>query len=171
MYLDTTTVFAGSLGTALAFGLFRLFVMWKRWSNSSKENEEIDWDKKIADAIKLGDVEAIARLRKYFLSYKRSRSAQDAEEPSQTQYSPNTLYLCKEGRFWFLYREDGSIELFKAFKCLFASGESASVLKVSEVTDTGDLRKKSIKKFKTSDDLFLWLKSNYAIDPKLLKSH
>ena len=91
MYLDTTTVFAGSLGTAIAFGLFRLFIMWKRWSNSTKENEEIDWDAKIAEAIKQGDVEAIARLRKYFLSYKRSGSADKRGEPSQARYCPNTL--------------------------------------------------------------------------------
>lgn len=169
MYLDTTTVFAGSLGTALAFGLFRAYIMWRRWSNSSKENEEIDWDRKIADAIKQGDTEAIARLRKYFLSYKRSGSADKRGEPSQARYCPDTLYLCKEGRFWFKYDEQGNIEVLKPLKCLFASGENASVLKVSKVEENGSLTKKLNKKFKTTSDMVLWLKSNYKLDKNALK--
>lgn len=169
MYLDTTTVFAGSLGTAIAFGLFRLFIMWKRWSNSTKENEEIDWDAKIAEAIKQGDVEAIARLRKYFLSYKRSRSAEKRDEPSQTRYCPDTLYLCKEGRFWFKYDEQGNIEILKPLKCLFASGESASVLKISKVDTEGRMTKADSKKFKDKDEMVAWLKANYKLDPKLFK--
>ena len=169
MYLDTTTVFAGSLGTALAFGLFRAYIMWRRWSNSTKENEEIDWDRKIADAIKQGDVEAIARLRKYFLSYKRSGSAQKREGEVQTQYLPGTLYLCKEGRFWFIYDEQGNIEVLKPLKCLFASGESASVLKVSKVEEDGSLTKKLNKKFRSTSDMVLWLKSNYKLDKNALK--
>lgn len=169
MYLDTTTVFAGSLGTAIAFGLFRAFMAWKRWSNASKENDEIDWDKKIADAIKMGDTEAIARLRKYFLSYKRSGGARNAEEGVQTRYCPDTLYLCKEGRFWVKYDEHGSIEVFKPLKCLFASGENASVLKISKVNDDGTLTKKVSKKFKSVADMMLWLNSNYKMDTKSSK--
>ena len=170
MYLDTTTVFAGSLGTALAFGLFRAYIMWRRWSNSTKENEEIDWDRKIADAIKQGDVEAIARLRKYFLSYKRSRNASNTDAGSQARYLPGTLYLCKEGRFWFIYDEQGNIEVLKPLKCLFASGENASVLKVSKVEENGSLTKKLNKKFRSTADMVLWLKSNYKLDAKALKS-
>lgn len=171
MYLDTTTVFAGSLGTALAFGLFRAFIMWKRWSNSTKENEEIDWDKKIADAIKMGDTEAIARLRKYFLSYKRSGGPQERGEPCQTRYVPGTLYRCKEGNFWFLFMDDGTIEIFKTLKCTFVSGENASVLKVSILNDDGSLTKKSNRKFKNGDELFAWLRSSYKMDPELFKRH
>lgn len=169
MYLDTTTVFAGSLGTAIAFGLFRLFIMWKRWSNSTKENEEIDWDAKIAEAIKQGDVEAIARLRKYFLSYKRSGSADKRGEPSQARYCPDTLYLCKEGRFWFKYDEQGAIEVLKPLKCLFASGENASVLKISKVNDDGKLTQTASKKFPNKDEMLSWLKVNYKIDPTIFK--
>ena len=163
MYLDTTTVFAGSLGTALAFGLFRAYIMWRRWSNASKENDEINWDKKIADAIKHGDVEAIARLRKYFLSYKRSRSVKKREEPSQTQYRPNVLHLCKEGKFWFKYDEQGNIEVFMPLKCTFLNGDVASILKISTVEDDGTLTKKSSKKFRTPDDLVAWLKKHYTM--------
>jgi len=80
--LDIGTVSAIAAGGGLLFGLFRLYTMWRRWSNTNKINDEIEIDKKIADAIKAGDVETIAKLRKYFLSYKKRHPemAKDLEQ-------------------------------------------------------------------------------------------
>ena len=77
--LDVGTVVALALGGGLGFGLIRLYSMWRRWSSNSKVNDEIAMDKKIADAIKAGDVETIAKLRKYFLSYKKRHPEMSSE--------------------------------------------------------------------------------------------
>ena len=69
--IDVSTIFAGGASAIVVFALFRGYSMWKSWSNTSKTNEEIEMDKKIAEAIKAGDVELIARLRKYYLAYKK----------------------------------------------------------------------------------------------------
>lgn len=69
MMIDLSTVLAGGAGAIVAFGLLRGYSMWKKWSNNSKMNEEIDIDKLISDAIKSGNTELIAKLRKYFLTY------------------------------------------------------------------------------------------------------
>ena len=69
--LDTETVFAGGAGALVIFGLLRGYSMWKSWSNNQKTNDEIKMDKMIADAIKAGNVELVAKLRKYFLAYKK----------------------------------------------------------------------------------------------------
>ena len=66
-----STVFAGGAGAIVLFGLLRGYTMWRHWSNDSKTNDEIEMDKMIADAIKDGNVELIAKLRKYFLAYKK----------------------------------------------------------------------------------------------------
>lgn len=71
MMIDTATVFATGIGAVVIFGLLRGYTMWRRWSKNSKINDEIDMDKMISDAIKKGDVELIAKLRKYFLKYRR----------------------------------------------------------------------------------------------------
>lgn len=148
MYFDTAMVLAGGLGTALAFGLFRLYMMWRRWSNSSKENDEINWDKKIADAIKQGDVELIAQLRKYFLTYKRSRSTGDCP------YAPGVLHYCKAGPFWFMFTKDGRIEI--------VHGDSLS-LKVDEILEDGTRREKLSKRFLSVSEMWGWIRSNYKV--------
>lgn len=68
---DMATVFAGGASALVIFGLFRGYSMWKSWSNNQKTNDEIKMDKMIADAIKAGNVELVAKLRKYFLAYKK----------------------------------------------------------------------------------------------------
>ena len=73
MMIDLSTVFAGGAGALIVFGLLRGYSMWKRWSNNSKLNEEIDIDKLISDAIKSGNTELIAKLRKYFLTYGKKK--------------------------------------------------------------------------------------------------
>jgi len=70
---DISTVLAGGGGVVVLFALIRGFIAWKRWSNLSKSNDEIDMDKTIADAIKSGDVQKIAKLRKYFLIYQNKK--------------------------------------------------------------------------------------------------
>ena len=67
--IDLSSVLAGGAGAIVVFGLLRGYSMWKKWSNNSKMNEEIDIDKLISDAIKSGNTELIAKLRKYFLTY------------------------------------------------------------------------------------------------------
>lgn len=69
--IDTETIFAGGTGVLVIFGLLRGYSMWKSWSNNQKTNDEIKMDKMIADAIKAGNVELVAKLRKYFLAYKK----------------------------------------------------------------------------------------------------
>ena len=69
MMIDLSSVLAGGAGAIVVFGLLRGYSMWKKWSNNSKMNEEIDIDKLISDAIKSGNTELIAKLRKYFLTY------------------------------------------------------------------------------------------------------
>ena len=81
MSFDITTVLAGAVAIASTFGLFRLYKMWRSWSNSSKINDEIEMDKKISDAIKQGDVELIAKLRKFFLTYRQRKNADKIELP------------------------------------------------------------------------------------------
>jgi hypothetical protein len=71
MMLDMATVFASVAGALVIFGLLRAYSMWRSWSNTQKENDEIEMDKMIAEAIKVGNVELIAKLRKYFLAYKK----------------------------------------------------------------------------------------------------
>ena len=71
MMFDMATVFAGGAGALVIFGLLRGYSMWRSWSNTQKENDEIEMDKMIAEAIKDGNVELIAKLRKYFLAYKK----------------------------------------------------------------------------------------------------
>ena len=69
--IDISSVLAGGAGALIVFGLLRGYSMWKRWSNNAKLNEEIDIDKLISDAIKAGNTELIAKLRKYFLTYSK----------------------------------------------------------------------------------------------------
>lgn len=69
--LNLETIFAGGAGALVIFGLLRGYSMWKSWSNTQKTNDEIEMDKMIADAIKAGNVELVAKLRKYFLAYKK----------------------------------------------------------------------------------------------------
>ena len=71
MMIDISSVLAGGAGALIVFGLLRGYSMWKRWSNNAKLNEEIDIDKLISDAIKAGNTELIAKLRKYFLTYSK----------------------------------------------------------------------------------------------------
>ena len=70
MYLETGTVVASGVGAVLVFTLMKGYTLWRRWSNQSKINDELDMDKLISDAIKSGNTELIAKLRKYFLTYK-----------------------------------------------------------------------------------------------------
>ena len=73
MLLDVATVVATGIGAVGVFGIYRAYTVWRRWSNQSKINDEIELDRQIADAIKNGDAEFIAKLRKYLLMYgKRS---------------------------------------------------------------------------------------------------
>lgn len=83
MMIDTATVFATGIGAVVIFGLLRGYTMWKRWSNNSKTNDEIDMDKMISDAIKKGDVELIAKLRKYFLTYRRDARGSATENKDE----------------------------------------------------------------------------------------
>jgi hypothetical protein len=75
MFFDTSTVFAGGVASVMAFLLVRGFIWWRRWSKTSKFNDEIKMDKMISDAIKAGDVNLIAQLRKYFLVYKKQKKS------------------------------------------------------------------------------------------------
>lgn len=80
--LDTETVIASGLGSLMLFFLFRGYVLWRKWSNKSKTDDEIDLDRKIAEAIKNGDVVTVAKLKKYLQMY--ARGSRNAEPKSET---------------------------------------------------------------------------------------
>ena len=72
--LDTETVVAGGLGTVILFFVYRAYSIWKKWSKKSQLDDEIAIDKRIAEAIKNGDVLLLAKLKKYYQTYANSKA-------------------------------------------------------------------------------------------------
>jgi hypothetical protein len=73
MIFDISTVIAGGATAILSFLLIRGFMLWRKYNNTQKANDEIKMDKMISDAIKAGDTELIAKIRKYFLHYRKDK--------------------------------------------------------------------------------------------------
>lgn len=91
--LDTETIIAGSLGTAILFFFHRAYVLWRRWSSKAKLDDEIGIDRKIAEAIKNGDVLLVAKLKKYYQTYAKREwtppKTEKSGEPGVSAQSPD----------------------------------------------------------------------------------
>ena len=89
--LDIETILASGLGAVLLFFLHRGYVLWRKWSNKSKVDDEIDIDREIAEAIKNGDAETIARLKKYYQMYMKRCAENGNSGEGQSVSAPESL--------------------------------------------------------------------------------
>lgn len=85
--LDTETIVASGLGTVMLFLIYRAYSIWKKWSKKSRLDDEIAIDRRIAEAIKNGDVLLLAKLKKYYQIYANQKKR--APETGESSSPPN----------------------------------------------------------------------------------